>query len=125
MNWWFNLTNIEQIFIVVALGCFIILLTKVVMEIVEFYKIDNLNAERQELENYDQIANEDSDVEKKQPKFFSLVSINLLILSFIAAYFILRGAILSKWIFVISAVIAFIVFFVFSSLKFSLRKNKK
>ncbi len=125
MDWWQNLTNLKQIFLVVALGCFLIILAKVVMNIVQFYKIDNLNVERQEVEQYDQIANEDSDVEKKQPSYFSLVSINLLILLFIGAYFLLSTAISSSWVFVASAGVSVAGFLIFSYAKFLWRKKFK
>jgi hypothetical protein len=125
MDWWIGLTTLEQMFLVVGIGCFLILLAKLIMVIVQFYKFDNLNAERQEIENYDQIANEDSDVEKQQPRFFSLISINLLILIFTLSYLLLNNIIKSSWVFAVCGAISLLVFFVFSYAKLFLFKKRE
>ncbi len=117
MNWWQALTQFEQGLFVVSLGSLIILLVKCVITIFQFYKIDKLSVDRDSVEDYDQIANDDSDMEKQVPKYFSLVSINLFLFVLGTTRVLFKLFLSGFWLLLLNYFVASLVFVLYSYLK--------
>lgn len=114
MEWWQTLTVFEQGLFVLSLGSFIILLAKLFVTIFQWYKIDKLSVEREDVEKYDQIANDDSDVEKEVPKYFSLVSVNLFLFVLGTSRILFKLFLNGFWLLFLNYFVASFVFVVYS-----------
>ena len=88
LEWFFSLNLMGYIYLSVGISSTIVVLVKAVLTAAKFYGIDKLNVEPEDLEHYDEIANNDSDIEKHVPRFLSIVSVNVFLMAFCWSYFI-------------------------------------
>jgi len=88
IDWWLNLNIYEHIVLTLAVASTIVVLAKIIFDIFKFYSVDKLNSEPEDLEKYEKIANNDSDIEKHVPRFITVISLNIFIISTSWSYFI-------------------------------------
>lgn len=88
VEWWLSLNIYEHIMLTVALASTIIVLGKALFNIFKFYSVDKLNSEPEDLEKYEKIANNDSDIERHVPRLMSVVGLNVFLMSTSWSYFI-------------------------------------
>ena len=75
---WQSLTNLQQITFVLACASTLIIVVDFVLFLVNFYGIDRLNAEAINLNRYEVVANNDSDMSKDTtPRLISIKSLNI------------------------------------------------
>lgn len=114
----------SQVILTVTLACYVFFIVKLILLLVNFHKIDKSTLEREEIKNFDEIANNDSDIEKNMPKYFSITSLNVLLAAFGTSYFVFNLFLKSAWLVFASAFFAVLVFIMYSFLKKFLKKIK-
>lgn len=78
--WWQNLTVLQQITFVLAISSTLIIITELVLFLVNFYGIDRLNAESINLNRYQVVANNDSDMTgESNTRLLSIKSLNIFV----------------------------------------------
>lgn len=78
--WWNGLNIFQQVSFVLAIASSLILITDLVLFLVNFYAIDRLNAESINIERYDVVANNDSDMFKATTqRVVSVKSLNIFV----------------------------------------------
>lgn len=117
MNWWQTLSGFEQGLFIVSIGSFIVLLSKIVIGIFNLYKLNKLSVEAEQVEKYDQIANDDSDIEKTVPKFFSLISVNLFLFVLGTTRVVFKLFLSGFWLLALNYFVASLVFVLYSYIR--------
>lgn len=115
--WWQSLTQFEQALFVVSMGSLVVLIIEGIIRVFKVYKIDKLNAERDNVEKYDRIANDDSDVEERIPKFFSLVSVNLFLFVLGVTRVVFKVFLSGFWLLALNYFVSSLVFVLYSFIK--------
>lgn len=124
-DWWQSLNIYEHIVLTIAVASTIVVLTKIIFDIFKFYSVDKLNSEPENLEKYEKIANNDSDIEKHVPRFISIISLNILITSTSWSYFIFMPILSKSLSAILSIIVGIISFVVYSIIKFLIRRSKR
>lgn len=109
INWWLSLLVEQQVSFSIALASTIVLIVQIVLVLLNFYGTDRLNTESDNLEQYEIVANCDSDMSQNKPKLITVVSINIFLFVACWTFFILtyRVSVLEQV--VISIVLGFFV----------------
>jgi hypothetical protein len=124
MNWWFGLTILEHILFAIALASTIVVLVKTILTIAKFYQVDKLNSEPEELENYESVANNDSDIEKHVPGFFSVMSINVFLASGCWSFFVFELFMPQVWAALTAFLFGALVLLTYGIVDHLIKKNR-
>ena len=79
INWWLSLTISQQVALALALASTFVLLIDVVLLVVNFYGMDKLNAEPENIVKYEVVANNDSDMFKNKARLITVKNVNVFI----------------------------------------------
>jgi len=125
MEWWQSLNIYEHILLVIALASTVIILTKAIMTVAKFYSVDKLNSEAEDVELYENVANNDSDIVRHTPRFISVTSINVFLASGSWSYFLFR--LFSTYVLsaVFALLAAIIVLVLYAVIDYIVRKSRK
>lgn len=124
VDWWLKLDIYEHILLTIAVASTIVVLAKIIFDIFKFYSVDKLNSEPEDLENFEKIANNDSDIEKHVPRFITVVGLNIFIMSTSWSYFIFVIFLSKLLSSVFSFLIGVISIVIYSVVKYLLKKEK-
>lgn len=124
MNWWLDLTILEHILFAIALASSLVIIAKAILIAMKFYQMDKLNSEPEELENYEAIANNDSDIEKHVPGFVSVMSMNVFLASGSWSFFLFGLFLPSLWAILCGVLFGIVVLFVYGMLDHYNKKRK-
>lgn len=124
-DWWQSLNIYEHIVLTIAVASTIVVLTKIIFDIFKFYSVDKLNSEPENLEKYEKIANNDSDIEVHVPRFVSIISLNVLIMSTCWSYFVFMQFVNPPFTAIFAIFFGLTIFVVYSIIKFWIRRNNK
>ena len=102
VTWWLSLAISQQIALALALASTLVLIIDVVLFTINFYGIDKLNAEPENLSKYETVANSDSDMSQKVPRLITIKNLNVLIGVSCWLYFGLWSILDQAWLIVIS-----------------------
>ncbi len=89
IKWWLSLLVEQQVSFSIALASTIVLIVQIVLVLLNFYGTDRLNTESDNLEQYEIVANCDSDMSQNKPKLITVVSINIFLFVACWTFFIL------------------------------------
>lgn len=89
IKWWLSLLFEQQVSLSIALASTLVLIVQIVLVLLNFYGVDRLNTESDNLEQYEIIANCDSDMSQNKPKLITVVSINIFLFISCWTFFIL------------------------------------
>ena len=79
INWWLSLTISQQVALALALASTFVLLIDVVLLVVNFYGMDKLNVEPENIVKYEVVANYDSDMFKNKARLITVKNVNVFI----------------------------------------------
>lgn len=123
INWFLSLNFVEYIYLSVAIASSALVLTKAIFTAVKFHSIDKLNVEPEDLEQYEEIANNDSDIIKHVPRFMSIMSVNVFLMSFCWAYLFLVRFSEIIWANLFAAIFATFVWVVYALVDTHVKKH--
>ena len=109
VNWWLSLTISQQVALALALASTLVLVIDVVLLVVNFYGIDKLNAEPENIVKYEVVANNDSDMFKNKARLITVKNVNVFIAISCWLYFGLWSVLNVPLLLTVSIGIGFIV----------------
>lgn len=77
IKWWLSLMIEQQITLSIALASTSVILVQIVLVLINFYGVDKLTADSEYLEQYETVANYDSDMAQHKTKIISIMAINI------------------------------------------------
>lgn len=107
--WWLSLTISQQIALTLALASTLVLLLDVVLFTINFYGIDKLNTDPENIVKYEIVANNDSDMFKNNPTIITVKNINVFLAVASWLYFGLWSVLSLPWLITVSVVAGAIV----------------
>lgn len=125
IDWLLSLTIFEQVLISVAFAATFVLLVQIFLVLVNFYGTDKLNAEPENLEFYEKIANNDSDLSKNKVRVLSVKTINIFLATSIWVYFIFKNIFLDLPLLIVFAIFIGVSVSVLYAVIYYLAKRKK
>lgn len=91
INWILSLSLFEQTVLTVAVAATVVLLVQIFLLLINFYGTDKLNADPENLELYEKIANNDSDMSVSQVRVLSVENIYIFLAFGGWSYFIFKS----------------------------------
>ena len=79
VSWWLSLTISQQVALALALATTLVLIIDVVLFVVNFYGMDKLNTEPENIVKYEVVANNDSDMFKNNPRIITVKNLNVFV----------------------------------------------
>lgn len=110
--WWLSLTISQQVALALGMASTLVLVIDFVLFTINFYGIDRLNAEPENLYKYEIVANNDSDNSKNIPRLISIKSLNVFVAIASWLYFGLWSKLSQTWVIIIAIVVGLIVSFI-------------
>lgn len=110
--WWLSLTISQQVALALGMASTLVLVIDFVLFTINFYGIDRLNAEPENLYKYEIVANNDSDNSKNIPRLISIKSLNVFVAITSWLYFGLWSKLSQTWVIIIAIVVGLIVSFI-------------
>lgn len=123
VDWFVGLNIFEKVLFVISVASAFMIIAKAFIVAIRFYGIDKLNSEPEMLENYEEIANNDSDIIKHTPRFLTIMGINVLTASFGCSYFVFKMFTQGVLNFLFASLIGVLAFVLYAVFDFLNKRN--